>query len=121
VEYKTANETATIVKPFSIEQEDRSFGEQMEDIVFYPEDGDEVESPMSTLNIYFHQRLGNIKEFHVFLDGKEIKAEISPYSFGKVATYIPEQPYQIGKHSLQVKLINSEGKETEKSIEFEIK
>jgi len=121
VEYKTTNEQNTIVIPFSIEQEERSFGEQMEDIAFFPQDGDEVENSMATINIFFHKRLGEIKETEIFLDGEEIKPEFSPYSFGMVAIYIPEKPFKSGKHSVLVKIIGPDGQETEKFMEFEIK
>jgi hypothetical protein len=121
VEYKIGNKIETIEKPFSIEHGWISYGQQLDDIVVLPDDGSETNNSMVPIDIYLHKRIGDIEEIQVLLDGKKIKPEISDYSFGKVAEYIPEEPYQNGKHSVLVKVKTTAGKKIEKRIEFEIK
>jgi len=121
VEYKTGGITDTIITPFRIKRDRRSYGEQLEDIVIMPEDGMELNNSMVSIRIYLHKRLGTIDSLQVFLDEQEIQTLLSDYAWGKVAGYIPETPYAVGKHSVQVKVKNNQGKEFEKSSTFEIK
>jgi len=121
VEYKTAKENKTIVKSFRIDRDRVSYGKQVEDIATYPVDKSVLNNPAVSIQAYMHKRIGAIKEIHIWLDGQEIKTELSDYNWGKVATYIPEKLYAIGMHLVMIKVKTDDGKEIEKSIEFEIK